>query len=85
MQQRYDQAETHYRKALDIYRQSDHRAASDTATRLSPVFAALGQHHEAVRIFRPLRTCRDQAPQFSAAELRPRIRQKIANAPEVPF
>ena len=50
-QQQYDQAETNYRKTLDIHRESDQGAASNRATRLGAVLAAPGQHREATRTF----------------------------------
>jgi hypothetical protein len=49
-QKHYDRVETSYRKAREIRRVSDRRAASSIAARLGAVLAELGQHHEAVRI-----------------------------------
>ena len=48
-QERFAEAEASYRTALDIYRESDLRAAPSTATNLGIVQAALGRHGEAVR------------------------------------
>ena len=69
-QRRFVEAEAAYRQALDIYLESDGRAASSTAAQLGVVLAELGRHSAAAAmLLRAAVSWRQEAGQWSSLGL----------------